>query len=70
MQEITVEIWFQNKNYKVETEKDGKLMKNIPESCTCTRYPVWNKNFFMYITKFKYNLRIIQQKLTYKRCNK
>lgn len=29
MQEITVEIWFQNKNYKVETEKDGKLMKNI-----------------------------------------
>lgn len=32
MQEITVEIWFQNKNYKVETEKDGKLMKNISES--------------------------------------
>lgn len=29
MQEITLEIWFQNKNYKVETEKDGKLMKNI-----------------------------------------
>lgn len=34
MQEITVEIWFQNKNYKVETEKDGKLMKNISESQT------------------------------------